>query len=118
MTFGLIPLLTVALVTSTGPLLSIQLRDVVRVLWPLEDEATYNVAHWHMLALLFATTTFLLYTDGLIGRAVVWLVVIGVTTALIGAFLYQLSSMFAGAKKGVSPAPVIAEKSLVVKKWR
>lgn len=121
-TFGLflIPLLTVALVTSTGPLVAMQLKDVVRVLWPLEDEITYNVAHWHMLALLFAAATFFLYTDSLKGRsrAMVWLMVVGVTLALIGAFIYQLSPMFAGAKKGVSLelVPVIAEKSQAVKK--
>jgi len=120
--FGLFlsPILTVALVTSTGPLVTMQLRDVVRVLWPLEDEIAYNVAHWHMLALIFAYTTFLLYADSLRGfaRKSMWLFVVGAVAALAGAFVYELSPMFAGAKKGVSLglAATIAEKSQEVKK--
>lgn len=120
--FGLflIPILTVALVTSTGPLITMQLRDVVRVIWPLEDEVAYNVAHWHMLALIFASATFLLYADQFRGwgRAAMWAFVAGVVLALVGAFVYELSPMFAGAKKGVSLelASQIAEKSEAIKK--
>ncbi|QOJ79028.1 hypothetical protein IG193_00740 [Infirmifilum lucidum] len=119
--FGLFlsPVLTVALVTSTGPLVAAQLRDVVRVVWPLRDEISYNVAHWHMLALIFAYTTFLLYADALRGlpRRLIWLFVAGAAVALVGAFVYELSPMLAGARKGIPPelAAAVADKSRAIK---
>ncbi len=73
-----------------------------------------------MLALLFAAATFLLYTDDIKDRArsAVWFIVIGVVLALIGAFVYQLSPMFVGVKKGTSLEllPTLIEKSSGIKK--
>ena len=112
----LVPIWMVVFVTSTGPMLASQIKTL-RAVWPLEDEITYNVAHWHMLAFVAASAMFLLYLTEFCNRAKYvsgWLLAVGGTVALAGAFVYQLSPMFvkgdvdlaaasSGLKKAVLP---------------
>jgi len=106
-------------VTSTGPMLAPQIKTL-RAVWPLEDEITYNVTHWHMLACVAASAMFLLYLTEFCNRAMYisgWLLAVGGTVALADAFVYQLSPMFikgavdlAAASSGLKKAvlPVLA----------
>jgi len=112
----LVPIWMVVFVTSTGPMLASQIKTL-RAVWPLEDEITYNVAHWHMLAFVAASAMFLLYLTEFCNRAKYisgWLLAVGGTVALAGAFVYELSPMFVkgavdlvaasgGLKKAVLP---------------
>ncbi|MCX8137127.1 hypothetical protein [Pyrobaculum aerophilum] len=105
----LVPIWTVVFVTSTGPMLASQTKTV-RLVWPLEDEIAYNVAHWHMLAFIIASAMFLLYLSEFAGRIRQisgFLLAIGGTVALAGAFIYELSPLFA-RKAGVKLAPASA----------
>jgi len=112
----LVPIWMVVFVTSTGPMLTSQLKTL-RATWPLEDEIAYNVAHWHMLAFVVASAMFFLYLtefSNKIRYVSGWLLAVGGTVALAGAFVYELSPMFvkgavelaaasSGLKKAVLP---------------
>ncbi|WP_237179457.1 hypothetical protein [Pyrobaculum ferrireducens] len=113
----LIPIWMVVFVTSTGPMVASQLK-YVRAVWPLEDEITYNVAHWHMLAFVTASAMFLLYLDGFSGamrKIPALLLVVGGTVALAAAFVYELSPIFAGRAAATTLTP-LAEASARIKK--
>lgn len=106
----LVPIWMVVFVTSTGPMVASQLKTV-RTHWPLEDEIAFNIAHWHMLAFVVASAMFLLLLDEFKGFARVvpgYLLAIGGTTALAGAFVYELSPMFSKGIVGVQLAAASA----------
>jgi hypothetical protein len=102
----LVPIWMVIFVTLTGPIVSSQLRAVVRVAWPIRDEIGYNMAHWHMLSFIVAIAMFLLYVDGFKGflarNLPSLLIIVGGTLALAGSFIYEPSPVFAGVKAGIS----------------
>lgn len=111
----LVPIWMVIFVTSTGPMLASQIK-AVRAVWPLEDEITYNVAHWHMLSFIAASAMFFLYLTEFCNRAKYisgWLLTLGGTVALAGAFIYELSPMFVKGAADLAAASTSLKKAVL-----
>jgi len=111
----LVPIWMVVFVTSTGPMVASQIKTV-RATWPLEGEITYNVAHWHMMAFVVASAMFFLYLSEFCNRAKYvagWLLALGGTTALAGAFIYELSPMFVKGATDLATASINLKKAVL-----
>ncbi len=111
----LVPIWMVIFVTSTGPMLAPQVKTL-RATWPLEDEITYNVAHWHMLSFVVASAMFFLYLSEFCNRVKYisgWLMATGGTIALAGAFVYELSPMFVKGAADLAAASTALKKAVL-----